>query len=214
MASIFTMCKNSKLALADVCPYTTKGEERAEAPIFHLEFTAIIINKAHSLHTRSALYYGACALRERSQTMILATATPLFTSATVSRGIIPPSLHAHPPLLSQDLLNLQRVAGISDFGLVLDKIEEEARRVLQRARCQLAKARRLSADNVDELERTMRDIQVDQVKQYHTSFADSLIQCTPYSLSKMPEYKVNASFITLTEEELDALCEIWDSAME
>ena len=104
-----------------------------------------------------------------------------------------------PPLLSQDLLKLQHVAGIGDFSLALDKIEEEVRRMLQRARRQLAKARHLSANNVDELERMLRDIQVDQVKQYRTSFADSLIQRTPYSkrwdgmpLSKMLKYKVNA----------------------
>ena len=163
--------------------YSPKYLEWEESTIFHLKFAATIINEVHSLCMWSALYYRACALHDRSQTMVLATATPLFTLAMVSHRIILPSVHAHPPHPPPftGLVNLQCITGIGDYGLALDKIEEEAHWALQQACHQLAKARCLSANDVDELEQMVREVQVDQVEHYRMSFANSLIQHTPYS---------------------------------
>jgi hypothetical protein len=51
--------------------------------MFDMEWAGVAVDEAHELRTRNVKYEAMKTLREKAHSMVLATATPLFTGTAV-----------------------------------------------------------------------------------------------------------------------------------
>lgn len=52
--------------------------------IFDVEWAGVSLDEAHEIRIRNVNYEAMTSIRENAHTLVLATATPLFTGTTVS----------------------------------------------------------------------------------------------------------------------------------
>jgi hypothetical protein len=114
--------------------------------------------------------------------------------------------------LPQDLLNLQRVAGIGSYLRSLDAIEDETRKALQRARRAVKASIKADEADPDDPKAPIKKLQLEQVTSFRGYFEGRVVRRTPSSkrwdgktLNALPDFEVHPSYLELRSEELDAL---------
>lgn len=120
-------------------------------------------------------------------------------------------------MASQDLLNLQRVAGLGNYGAEADDLEKSYRKEINALK---GTKRRPSKMSEEELRRQLNLLSQKQVEEIRNQFEGRIIRRTPTSrkwngepLLSLPPVVSHTSFVTLSDKEMEELDKIRDDAI-